>query len=285
MKRKFLMIFCAAALSAGLLAGCGGEPKEDTKTESGSTAQDEQGTQSGQDTQSEDDSKVITAIDDEQAKEAVDEKEAEAAGFSDGTDVEEEDAAEGEQNGASKDEAKSETQEAKLDTSELLKGIHHAELEIKDYGTIKMELDADTAPVTVTNFVKLIQDDFYDGLTFHRIIDGFMIQGGDPLGNGKGGADDKIKGEFENNGVKNDISHTRGVISMARSQDPDSASSQFFIVQSDSTFLDGDYAGFGHVTEGMEVVDAICKDAQPTDNNGGIKESEQPVIESFIVTD
>lgn len=260
MKRKFLMIFCAAALSAGLLAGCGGEPKDDTKTENNSQAQDEQ---SGQDEQGSDETNVSTAVDDEQAKEAVDEKEAEDLGFSDGTDVEEENAAEGEQNGASKDEAKSGAEEAKLDTSELLKGIHHAELTIKDYGTIKMELDADTAPVTVTNFVKLIQDDFYDGLTFHRIIDGFMVQGGDPLGNGKGGADDKIKGEFENNGVKNDISHTRGTLSMARSSDPDSASSQFFIMQSDGTYLDGDYAAFGHVTEGMEIVDAICKDAEP----------------------
>lgn len=283
MKRKFLMIFCAAALSAGLLAGCGGEPKDDTKTENNSQEQDEQ---SGQDEQgSGEESNVSTAIDDEQAKEAVDEAEAEQLGFSDGTDVEEEDAAEGEQNGASKDEAKSGAEEVKLDTSELLKGIHHAELAIKDYGTIKMELDADTAPVTVTNFVKLIQDDFYDGLTFHRIIDGFMMQGGDPLGNGKGGADDKIKGEFENNGVKNDISHTRGTLSMARSSDPDSASSQFFIVQSDSTYLDGDYASFGHVTEGMEIVDAICKDVVPIDDQGSIKKTEQPVIESFIVTD
>lgn len=282
MKRKFLMIFCAAALSAGLLAGCGGDTKEDAKTENNSQTQDEQ---SGQDEQDSDETNVSTAVDDEQAKEAVDEKEAEELGFSDGTDVEEENAAEGEQNGASEDEAKSGAEEAKLDTSELLKGIHHAELTIKDYGTIKMELDADTAPVTVTNFVKLIQDDFYDGLTFHRIIDGFMMQGGDPMGNGKGGADDKIKGEFENNGVKNDISHTRGTLSMARSSDPDSASSQFFIMQSDSTYLDGDYAAFGHVTEGMEIVDAICKDAEPVDNNGGIKKTEQPVIESFIVTD
>lgn len=279
MKRKFLMIFCAAALSVGLLAGCGGDAKEDTKTENQSETQDNQTTDSSEE------DKGSTAIDDKQAEDAVDEKEAEAAGFSDGTDVEEENAAQGEENGASEDKAKSDTEEVKLDTSELLKGTHHAELTIKDYGTIEMELDADTAPVTVTNFVKLVQDDFYDGLTFHRIIDGFMMQGGDPLGNGSGGADDKIKGEFESNGVKNDISHTRGVISMARATDPDSASSQFFIVQSDSTFLDGDYAAFGHVTEGMEVVDAICKDAQPTDNNGTIKKSEQPVIESIKITD
>ena len=118
-----------------------------------------------------------------------------------------------------------------------------------------------------------------------RIIDGFMMQGGDPKGDGTGGADETIKGEFSSNGVKNDISHVRGTISMARSSDPDSASSQFFIVQSDSTFLDGDYAAFGHVTEGMDVVDQICKDAKPTDDNGTIKADEQPVIESIQIKD
>ena len=115
-------------------------------------------------------------------------------------------------------------------------GIHHATIEVKDYGTIKLELDADAAPITVSNFAKLVNEGFYDGLTFHRIISGFMIQGGDPLGDGTGGSDEEIKGEFELNGVKNDISHTRGVISMARAQDYDSASSQFFIVHEDSTF-------------------------------------------------
>lgn len=148
-----------------------------------------------------------------------------------------------------------------------------------------MELDADTAPITVTNFVKLVQDNFYDGLTFHRIIDGFMIQGGDPKGDGTGGADEEIKGEFSNNGVKNDISHVRGTISMARSTDPDSASSQFFIVQSDSTYLDGDYAAFGHVTSGMDIVDKICKDAKPSDGNGTIAKDQQPVIESIRMVD
>lgn len=116
-------------------------------------------------------------------------------------------------------------------------------------------------------------------------MDGFVVQGGDPLGNGTGGSDENIKGEFSNNGVENNISHTRGVISMARAMDPDSASSQFFIVHEDSTFLDGDYAGFGHVTEGMDVVDAICKDAKPTDDNGTIKPEEQPVIESITIVD
>lgn len=145
-------------------------------------------------------------------------------------------------------------------SEELLSGTHHAEIQVKDYGTITVELDADTAPITVTNFVNLAKDGFYDNLTFHRIMDGFMIQGGDPNGDGTGGADQTIKGEFSSNGVENEISHTRGTISMARAQDPDSASSQFFIVQEDSDYLDGNYAAFGHVTSGMEIVDQICKD-------------------------
>lgn len=166
----------------------------------------------------------------------------------------------------------------------MLSGKINAEINIKDYGVIKLELDADSAPITVTNFVNLLNDTFYDGLTFHRIIDGFMIQGGDPLGNGTGGSEKTIKGEFKNNGVENNISHTRGTISMARSQANDSASSQFFIVQSDSTFLDGSYAGFGHVTSGMEIVDKICKDTKTEDDNGTVKKENQPVIESIKIT-
>ena len=181
--------------------------------------------------------------------------------------------------------ASSDSDNVLLDTSKELTGIHHAEIEVKDYGTIDVELDADTAPITVTNFVKLAQEGFYDGLTFHRIMDGFMIQGGDPNGDGTGGSKENIKGEFSNNGVDNDISHTRGTISMARASDPDSASSQFFIVQADSTFLDGDYAGFGHVTEGMDIVDKICEDAKPTDDNGTIPSDQQPVIEKITITD
>ena len=165
------------------------------------------------------------------------------------------------------------------------KGKHHAKIKVKDYGTIEVELDGDTAPITVANFIKLVNEKFYDGLTFHRIMSGFMIQGGDPLGNGTGGSDETIKGEFSSNGVENNISHKRGVISMARSSDPDSASSQFFIVQSDSTYLDGDYAAFGHVTSGMDVVDQICKDVTPTDGNGSIAKDQQPVIESIRMTD
>ena len=169
------------------------------------------------------------------------------------------------------------------DPEDLLSGTHQAEIKVKDYGTIKVELDADTAPISVTNFVNLAKDGFYDGLTFHRIMSGFMIQGGDPKGNGTGGSDTTIKGEFSANGVENDISHTRGTISMARSQAMDSASSQFFIVHEDSPFLDGNYAAFGHVTEGMEVVDAICEAAVPTDSNGTIPADSQPVIESITI--
>lgn len=168
---------------------------------------------------------------------------------------------------------------------ELLTGKHHVEINIENYGTIKVELDADNAPVSTTNFVNLAKEGFYDGLTFHRIISGFMIQGGDPLGNGTGGSDQSIKGEFSSNGVENPLSNTRGAIAMARSQDPDSASSQFFIVHQDSTYLDGDYAVFGNVTEGMEYVDAICEATQVEDGNGTVLAENQPIITSVVVID
>ena len=177
------------------------------------------------------------------------------------------------------------TEGSVLDTSKELSGLHHAKISIMNYGDIFVELDADTAPITVTNFVKLSQEKFYNGLSFWRIMDGFMMQGGDPDGNGTGGSGETIKGEFASNGIKNNISHLRGTISMARSNDPDSASSQFFIVQSDSIFLDGEYAAFGYVTKGMEIVDEICKNAQPTDDNGTIKFIDQPMIERITVID
>lgn len=246
MKKRILAVLFSAVLMTSMLSGCGikkANENEDT----------------------------ISIDDTDKNQEPVSEEEAEAAGFTDGSEEE--------------TEVSTEIEEVVLDTDEDLTGIHHAVITIKDYGEIQVELDADTAPITVTNFVELAQEDFYDGLTFWRIMDGFMMQGGDPKGNGTGGADKKIKGEFSSNGVENDISHVRGTISMARSSAPNSASSQFFIVQSDSTFLDGDYAGFGHVTEGMEIVDKICKDAQPTDSNGTIAAEEQPVIESIQITD
>ena len=132
-------------------------------------------------------------------------------------------------------------------------------IELENGKKIKLELYADKAPITVENFLKLVGEGFYDGLIFHRVIKDFMIQGGDPTGTGMGGAKEKIKGEFLMNGVANDLRHERGVISMARAQNPNSASSQFFIVHKDSFFLDGQYAAFGRVTEGMEAVDEIAE--------------------------
>ena len=164
-------------------------------------------------------------------------------------------------------------------------GKHNVRIEIENYGTIDVELDADTAPITVTNFINLANSGFYDGLTFHRIIKGFMIQGGDPEGTGNGGSSQKIKGEFKVNGVDNNISHVRGVISMARAKSYDSASSQFFIVHEDSTYLDGQYAAFGHVTSGIEVVDKICDTVKVEDNNGTTLKENQPIIKSIKVLD
>lgn len=170
-------------------------------------------------------------------------------------------------------------------SGEYASGMHHAMIEVEGYGAIKLELDADVAPVTVANFAKLAGEGFYDGLTFHRIIEGFMVQGGDPNGNGTGGSDEKIVGEFSDNGHPNSISHVRGTISMARSQAYNSASSQFFIMQADTPSLDGQYAAFGHVTEGMDVVDAMCEAARPTDNNGTIAAADQPRIASVKMDD
>ncbi len=161
---------------------------------------------------------------------------------------------------------------------------YYADIAIQDYGTITVELDQVSAPVTVSNFVNLAQNGFYDGLTFHRVIESFMMQGGDPNGDGSGGSGVNIVGEFTNNGYENTLSHTRGAISMARADAYDSASSQFFIVHQDSSVsLDGDYAVFGYVTEGMEIVDAICEAAEPIDENGSIASEEQPIISSIVV--
>ena len=168
---------------------------------------------------------------------------------------------------------------------EPFEGVCHAEITVKNYGVIKVELDGSAAPISVGNFVQLAKAGFYNGLTFHRIIDGFMIQGGDPQGDGFGGSGRMIKGEFKQNGVDNPISHVKGVISMARGNENDSASSQFFITVADSTFLDGYYAAFGHVTEGMELAEQIARDAKPVDDNGTIPPEQQPVIESIVITD
>ncbi len=171
-----------------------------------------------------------------------------------------------------------------VDNTDYSKAVF-AEITVENYGKIIVELSHDNAPITVENFVKLSKEGFYDGLTFHRIMEGFMIQGGDPEGTGFGGSDETIKGEFSANGVENPLSHTRGAISMARNgYDMNSASSQFFIVHEDSEFLDGQYACFGYVTEGIEIVDAICEDSQPVDNNGTILAADQPIIEKIVIT-
>ena len=155
------------------------------------------------------------------------------------------------------------------------------EITMRDGGVIKLELYPEVAPITVENFTKLAGEGFYDGLIFHRVINGFMIQGGDPEGTGFGGSGENIKGEFAVNGVANNISHVRGVISMARSRSYNSASSQFFIVHKDATYLDGQYAAFGRVIEGMDMVDAIAE--VPT--NGNDRPLTEQVIESIRVVE
>lgn len=164
-------------------------------------------------------------------------------------------------------------------------GVHHAAIEVEDYGTIEVALNANVAPITVSNFCRLANEGFYDGLTFHRVISGFMIQGGDPNGDGTGGSGQCILGEFSANNVKNNLPHTRGTISMARSQTYNSASSQFFIMQKDTDSLNGKYAAFGNVTSGMDVVDAICENTPTTDSNGTVPKESQPKISKITVTD
>lgn len=166
-----------------------------------------------------------------------------------------------------------------FNSENYLSGTHYGYMEIANYGRLYFELYADIAPATVTNFVNLVNEGFYDGLTFHRIIDGFMMQGGDPKGNGSGGSTYTVPGEFYFNGFEtNTISHLRGVLSMARTDDPDSASSQFFIMHQDYNDLDGYYAAFGRVTSGLSVIDAICSSVDVEDDNGTVLSEKQPVI-------
>lgn len=175
--------------------------------------------------------------------------------------------------------------EATKEFGELLKGKYQVEIVMKDYGTIKAELDADAAPYTVTNFIELVEEGFYDGLTFHRIIADFMMQGGDPQADGYGGSGETIPGEFSTNGIENPLSHTRGAISMARADGNNTASSQFFIMHKDQTALDGYFAAFGYVTEGMEIVDEICVNTPVTDDDGTVESENQPVIETIRVVE
>ena len=158
-------------------------------------------------------------------------------------------------------------------------------ISVANAGDIYAELYPEIAPITVENFLSLVDRGFYDGLTFHRIISGFMVQGGDPLGNGTGGSEQTIKGEFSANGVANDLAHTRGVISMARSSDMDSASSQFFIMHADAPHLDGSYAAFGKVLAGMGVVDRLCATTYVTDRNGSVLAGHAPTITAIARVD
>ena len=258
--KKYFAWICVFVLAAAMLTGCGTASETESATESVQETNAEQGTETAQETNAEPDTETA------QETEVSQEPESTAAS----------DSGEDESTAADDDSSAS---------GELLSGKHHVEIEVQDYGTIEVELDADAVPITTTNFINLAQSGFYDGLTFHRIISGFMIQGGDPLGNGTGGSEETIKGEFSSNGVENDLSHTRGAISMARSSDPDSASSQFFIVHEDSTYLDGDYAVFGYVTDGMDVVDQICEDTEVEDGNGTVAAENQPVITAIRVID
>ena len=158
--------------------------------------------------------------------------------------------------------------------------VYKVTITMKDGGVMSGELYPDIAPITVENFFKKLADEkFYDGLTFHRIIKGFMIQGGDPEGTGMGGPGYTIKGEFTSNGVQNDLKHTRGVLSMARTMDPDSAGSQFFIMHQDAPHLDGEYAAFGKITEGLDVLDRIAS----VKTNWSDQPWEEQVIESIRV--
>ncbi len=195
----------------------------------------------------------------------------------------------GTQGETTKEETKKETTSMVETTYESpsidVAGLHHVNINIENYGTISVELNGDVAPITVANFLKLAEEGFYDGLTFHRIIKGFMIQGGDPLGNGMGSSEESIIGEFAQNGIENPLLHTRGAISMARGSGMDTASSQFFIMHEDSPHLDELYACFGYVTEGIEIVDALCEETKVENEDGAVAKENQPRIESIEVVD
>jgi peptidyl-prolyl cis-trans isomerase B (cyclophilin B) len=167
------------------------------------------------------------------------------------------------------------------------KVTHHATIKIKDYGTLHVELYGEEAPITVENFVALANKGFYDDLTFHRIMDGFMAQGGCPYGTGTGDSGKDIKGEFIANGVQNDVKHVRGTISMARGNSPDSDSSQFFIVhktsENNTKSLDGNYAAFGMVTDGMEIIDKMIADTVAKGYTESVSKADQPIIESIEI--
>ena len=169
--------------------------------------------------------------------------------------------------------------------SKSWKGTHHAEIVVEEYGTITIEINADIAPITASNFLNLAKKGFYDGNSFYRVIDGFAIYGGDPNGNGTGTSGSTIEGEFTANGVANSLTNTRGAIGMARGTHYNSASCQFYILQSDATYLDGDFAVFGYVISGINVVDQICAGTATTGSDGYVASANQPVIKEIKVLD
>lgn len=169
--------------------------------------------------------------------------------------------------------------------SKSWKGTHHAEIVVEEYGTITIEINADIAPITASNFLNLAKKGFYDGNSFYRVIDGFAIYGGDPNGNGTGTSGSTIEGEFTANGVANSLTNTRGAIGMARGTHYNSASCQFYILQSDATYLDGDFAVFGYVISGLNVVDQICAGTPTTGSDGYVAAANQPVIKEIKVVD
>ena len=169
--------------------------------------------------------------------------------------------------------------------SKSWKGTHHAEIVVEEYGTITIEINADIAPITASNFLNLAKKGFYDGNSFYRVIDGFAIYGGDPNGNGTGTSGTTIEGEFTANGVANSLTNTRGAIGMARGTHYNSASCQFYILQSDATYLDGDFAVFGYVIEGINVVDQICAGTATTGSDGYVASANQPTIKEIKVLD
>jgi len=169
--------------------------------------------------------------------------------------------------------------------SKSWKGTHHAEIVVEEYGSITIEINADIAPITASNFLNLAKKGFYDGNSFYRVIDGFAIYGGDPTGNGTGTSGSTIEGEFTANGVANSLTNTRGAIGMARGTHYNSASCQFYILQSDATYLDGDFAVFGYVISGINVVDQICAGTATTGSDGYVASANQPVIKEIKVLD
>lgn len=169
--------------------------------------------------------------------------------------------------------------------SKSWKGTHHAEIVVEEYGSITIEINADIAPITASNFLNLAKKGFYEGTSFYRVIDGFAIYGGDPNGNGTGTSGSTIEGEFTANGVANSLTNTRGAIGMARGTHYNSASCQFYILQSDATYLDGDFAVFGYVIEGINVVDQICAGTATTGSDGYVASANQPTIKEIKVLD